>query len=179
MPKHFIVLPLYFIFLIVSLTCGAQPDKQNTGDNPKPWLPAYKTGVTLDYQALKHISYSLSFGLMSYAHDYKDKTKCSWLLTTEYMPKDNSLLKDVYGFKIGGYFGSWRKFFDLGYAFAYFTNFSKYRVAFVPEVGIGYKSFFIVYRRNLTLFKNGLDNLNKDNISLRVYIPLDKRWFKL
>ncbi|MBL7884469.1 MAG: hypothetical protein JNL69_10405 [Bacteroidia bacterium] len=136
----------------------------------------FPLGVSVDCQVLKHQSVSLAFGRMSYNHD-KYRTKCSWLVTGEYFIKDNYLTNDTYGFKFGGNLTSIYNVLDFGYALSYFTDFSEYKLAFTPEIGIGYRSIFLVYRRNLTLYKTGLDNLNKDNISLRLYIPIDKRWF--
>jgi hypothetical protein len=151
------------IFIYIFLICSLISIGQKKG---------FPFGAMVDYQALKHQSFSLGFGFMSY--NKEKATKCGWLLSSEYLPKDNVLLKDTYGFKFGGNVSN--KFLTIGYAFGYFTDFKDYRAAFTPEIGFGYKSIFLVYRRNLSLFNTGVDNLNKDNLSLRIYIPLDKRW---
>ncbi len=137
----------------------------------------FPLGVSVDYQFLKHQSISVAFGYMDYKYNQKFRTKCSWLVTGEYFVKDNYLTKNTYGFKFGGNLTSLNNVLDLGYALSYFTDFSKYRLAFTPQIGIGYRSIFLVYRPNLTLYKTGLENLNKNNISLKLYIPIDKRWF--
>ncbi len=145
-------------------------------------MKKYPIGMTFDYQALKHTSYSIGFGIMRYdgLHGYKKAyhAKLGTLIDIEYMPKDNILVKNIYGFKLNAYLAG-PKFLVWGFSLAHFTNFSQNKWVIIPEFGIGYRSFFIVYRRNIKIINNGLNHLNVDNISLRIYMPLDKRWFKL
>jgi hypothetical protein len=109
-------------------------------------------------------------------YTYECAVKEGYGLTTEFIPKDHNNLKDIFGFKVGG-FGA-RNYSVFGFQFGYFTNFNKYKVCFIPEIGLGYKSLFIVYRRNIRLFGDGIENINKDNISVRLYVPIGQGWLK-
>ncbi len=133
-------------------------------------------GVALDYQFLSHRNFSIGIGYMTY--EKENGKKEGWRIDLEFSPKNNSLVNNIYGVKLDGYL-VYKKFFNLGYGFGGMTDFSGYKVNFIPEFGIGYKSLFIVYRRNIKLFGNELTQLNKDNLSIRFYIPLDRDWFKV
>ena len=133
-------------------------------------------GIALDYQFLRHQSFSVGLGYITYVR--KNGKKEGWRIDIEYMPKDNPKMNSIYGVKLEGFL-AYKKYLNFGYGFGFLTDKQGYKVIFTPEFGVGYQSIFIVYRRNLKIFGNNLDYLNKDNLSLRLYIPIDKTWVKL
>jgi hypothetical protein len=138
----------------------------------------YPLGSTLEYQALKHQSISFSLGLMYYMYDDKEKIKdMPVAVTIEYFLKETSDQNSTLGIKFGGDVTN-RKVFTYGYNFAGYTDFINFEIVFAPEAGIGYNSFYLVFRRNLFLTDNGLNFINKNNLSLKIFIPFDKRWIR-
>lgn len=133
-------------------------------------------GIAMDYQFLNHKSYSIGIGVMHYKKElgYKE----GWRIDYEYMPKDKTINYNIYGIKLEGFL-TYKKYINFGYGLCYFKDKLGYKIIFNPEFGLGYKSIFFIYRRNISLFENNLNYLNKNNLSIRIYIPFDKNWFKL
>lgn len=140
-------------------------------------LRRFPIGITLDYQALKNrSSYSLGFGWMYYQRNTQKNIKEGVRIEAEYYP-GYKYYDQILGLKMMGSVSS--KFHCAGLGVGYFGNDGNYKIAFIPEVGLGYKSIFFVYRRNMSLFHHGIVDINKNNLSIRLYIPCNKKWFKI
>jgi len=150
----------------------------------------FPVGITLDYQLINNKSYSLGTGFMLYCKSCGELNingrvvkenmpiKFGLLGAFEYFDKDRNQTLKTYGFKVIETIAT--KFLNFGIGFGHYTDFSNFRICFMPEFGIGFKSIYLVYRRNMTLIKSGEVNyFNRDNLSLRIFIPFNKRWFKI
>ena len=101
--------------------------------------------------------------------------KVGFMPEFEYLTTEKFESKGIYGYKVKESIAL--RVFNFGIGFGYFTDNINYKFCFIPEIGFGYKSLFLIFRRNMLLFDSN-DNIaiNKNNISLRLYIPFDKRW---
>jgi hypothetical protein len=91
----------------------------------------------------------------------------------EVILKNDNISKNVYGLKFGGQVN--RKFFLLGYQLATFSDFEGFGLSFIPKFGLGYKYVFLTYNRNLSLWKNQLPDINRNNLSITAIFPLESR----
>ncbi len=141
--------------------------------------------MTFDYQFLDKQSFSIELSRMIYEREANMGQKKSYRITSkeagpgfnfEYIPKRGTLTKDTYGFKLSIY--AYRNFIMMGIQSGYFTDFSNERLVFIPEIGLGYKSLFIVYRRNMRVYGSGAENINKDNLSVRLVVPINQGWLR-
>lgn len=146
-------------------------------------------GISADYQFLDRQCVTLELSVMSYDKDgkillstikkryiFKSVIKEGYGISAQYIPKKGDLDKDIYGFRVGC-FGA-RNYMVTGFQVGYYTDMSKYKICFIPEIGLGYKSIFIVYGRNIRLYGDDIGRFNKDNLSVRVYIPIGQGWLK-
>lgn len=149
----------------------------------------FPLGISADYQFLDRQCVTLELSVMSYDKDgkillstikkkyiFKSVIKEGYGINAQYIPKKGDLDKDIYGFRVGG-FGA-RNYMVAGFQVGYYTDMNKYKICFIPEIGLGYKSIFIVYGRNIRLYGDDIGRFNKDNLSVRVYIPIGQGWLK-
>jgi hypothetical protein len=172
---------LTFTFLMTIISKGETLDTAG-------WK--FPVGMTLDYQFINNKSYSLGIGFMLYCKSCADlrsmdrvikkdmPMKFGLLGAIEYFDKDRNQTLKTFGFKVMETIAT--KFLNFGIGFGHFTDFSNFRFCFMPEFGIGFKSIYIVYRRNMTIIKSSdVNYFNRDNLSIRLIVPFNKRWFQI
>jgi hypothetical protein len=135
----------------------------------KPLSLDLDPGLTLGYQFLKHQSVTLGFGMLPPATVH-EVMGFGWAINNEYTFK-NDKGDGVYSPQLSVFYNLMAAY--LGVNTIYSTNFKDGGVfAISPEVGIGALFIFCTYSRNFILIDNEDIPINKNNLSVKLLIPL-------
>lgn len=82
--------------------------------------------------------------------------------------------KFILGPKIGAWAAGGVGAIAMGLNIIYYTNFDNSTLVFRPEIGLGFKTFKLVYGYNANLTKNRIDGINKNLASVVYCFKLKK-----
>jgi hypothetical protein len=140
-----------------------KPDKISFFDT---YLPSF----TADFQILKYCSASIGFGYIRY-QERMDKSEYGIMFNNEFTFQ-NINNDFVYAPNILFFYNY--TYFYAGAKFSYHTNFKNGgTLQFTPEIGLGAYIIFMVYGRNIPVTKNNAISVNKNNISIKLMLPLE------
>ena len=157
----------FCLLMIFAIPCLAQEkNRENSfSDN-------YDPSLTADFQALKYCSASVGFGFIRLQEPHSMEPVGNGIVFDNNFTFRNANKNFVYSPKITVFVN-----YSLLYAGAnlsYHTDFKNGgTLQFAPEVGFGIWVLYLVYGRNISITKNDLIPVNKNNISLKIMLPLE------
>ena len=128
-------------------------------------------GLMLDYQYLKYQSVSIAFG-------FNEQSEHSSILGKGLMIRNEFVFKNgqnklVYSPQISAFI--YPAICFIGSNLSYYTDFDQGRFVIAPEFGLGLSPLFISYRRNFDLTRNDLIQINENNLSIKLILPIYHR----
>lgn len=164
---------LFVIIFLLLLYCGSsqgQDQQIKSSGKMKEIFQDYSGGVTTEFQTLKHQSINIGFGMI-HPTEHCDPIGRGFIINNEIVFK-NAKKDLIYSPQISAFCSL--IYFYGGLKFSYYTNFKDGGNFIIsPEAGLGYFFIFLTYGRNINITNNSLIPVNKNNVSLKLIMPLE------
>ena len=172
-----LILVLLFVLPVTLNAQTSLEDEPTTSKKEKTYkkrirllnLEASSPTLTLDFQALKSRSAGIGIGIVT-VQQHCEPLGRGIVLDNEFTFK-NTNRNFVYSPRITYFLN--KSWFYAGANLSYHTDFKNGgTLQIAPEIGLGIIIAYIVYSRNIPITKNNLIPVNKNNISLKLMLPL-------
>jgi hypothetical protein len=132
----------------------------------------YCPTITAELQTLKYCSASIGFGASKLPEPHSGEPLGIGIIFNNEFIFRNANKNFVYSPQFNVFINY--SYFYAGAKFSYYTDFQNGgTLQFAPEIGLGLYFISIVYSRNIAIKKNKDIPVNKNNLSIKVMLPLE------
>ena len=161
---------IIYLFMLFTTPCLAQ--EKNCEFN---FFNIYEPSFLVDFQVLKYCSASIGVGVVKIQYPrspYLMERLGKGIIFDSQFTFRNVNKNFVYSPKVTFFFNY--SYFYVGANFSYHTDFKNGGAfQFAPEIGLGAYFIYIVYSKNISISKNDLIPINKNNVSLKLVFPIE------